>query len=93
MDHTGYSRIEIISSSKDASRKNREVTQADTARNTAESVFDRCVIGFAGVTPICVFACATGQSRKRSEITSAVGLLLGATRKTYAHTEPYRFAE
>ena len=50
MDHTGYSRIEIISSSKDASRKNRKVAQANTARNTAEGVLNWCVIGFAGLT-------------------------------------------
>jgi hypothetical protein len=50
MDHTGCSRIEIISSSKDASRKNRKVAQANTARNTAEGVLNWCVIGFAGLT-------------------------------------------
>jgi hypothetical protein len=50
MDHTGYSRIEIISSSKDASRKNRKVAQANTAGNTAEGVLNWCVIGFAGLT-------------------------------------------
>ena len=38
MDEAGYSRVEIIGSSKDASSKDRDVAQADTWGNAAEGL-------------------------------------------------------
>jgi hypothetical protein len=49
MDETGCSRIEVIGSSKDASSKNREVTQADTRRNAKKGIRAWRIIGFARV--------------------------------------------
>jgi hypothetical protein len=49
MDEAGRSRIEVIGSSKDASSKNREVTQKNVGRNAAKGVRAWRVVGFARV--------------------------------------------
>jgi hypothetical protein len=50
VDQTGCSRIEVISSSKDTSSKDREIAQTDSRRNAAKGVCARRVVGFSRLT-------------------------------------------
>jgi hypothetical protein len=47
VDQTGCSGIKVIGSSKDTSRKNREIAQTDARRNAAKGVCARRVVGFS----------------------------------------------